>query len=166
MPADFFLCTVSAGGWPPLFVSASGLHLLGISPRNPRHPPAGVLPWPRSGWHSRLAADLPRFLAGRPVDWNYVPLNRPLVSPFTWAVLSELRRIPRGSTLSYGDIAVRLRRRNLKASPRSVGGACARNPWPLVVPCHRVLAKNGVGGFGWGVKYKKKLLALEGAPIP
>lgn len=64
-------------------------------------------------------------------------------TPFQRRVWEALRRIPPGSTCSYGELA-----RALESSPRAVGGACRRNPVPIVVPCHRVIAAaGGAGGF-------------------
>ena len=63
-------------------------------------------------------------------------------TPFQRRVWQSLRRIPSGGTRSYGDLA-----RELGSSARAVGGACRRNPIPIVVPCHRVVAAGGIGGF-------------------
>ena len=68
-------------------------------------------------------------------------------------------RIPYGKTISYGELARRVGRPN---GPRAVGQANGRNPIPIIVPCHRVLASNGIGGYGGGLKVKRALLALEG----
>ena len=70
-----------------------------------------------------------------------------------------LQTIPYGQTLSYSEVA---RKAGKPRAVRAVGSACGANPLPLVVPCHRVLAKNGsLGGFGWGLPMKRWLLALE-----
>jgi len=69
-------------------------------------------------------------------------------------------KIPYGQTLSYGELACKL-----KSSPRSVGGACGKNPIPIIIPCHRVLkANNKIGGFspGFSISTKASLLQLEG----
>lgn len=79
---------------------------------------------------------------------------------FQLAVWEQLRAIPWGQYLTYGDIA-----RNLGKSgaSRAVGNACGANPLLLIIPCHRVLARDGrLGGFSGGLDVKKKLLALEG----
>ena len=65
-------------------------------------------------------------------------------------------RIPYGTTATYGDIA-----RECGTSPRAVGMAMRRNPTPLVVPCHRVVAKDGLGGFTPDISIKQALLAME-----
>ncbi|MCA1792489.1 MAG: methylated-DNA--[protein]-cysteine S-methyltransferase [Desulfotignum sp.] len=78
---------------------------------------------------------------------------------FQGRVWQELAKIPYGTTISYGELALRIG--NPKAS-RAVGMANAKNPLPIVIPCHRVIGKNGkLTGFGGGLDVKKKLLALE-----
>ena len=80
---------------------------------------------------------------------------------FQWRVWQELRRIPRGSTRSYGEIARAVGR---PGAARAVGQACNRNPVALVIPCHRVVAGDGaLGGYRWGVERKRTLLRAEGA---
>ncbi len=81
-------------------------------------------------------------------------------TPFQDRVWSELKKIPYGKTCSYGDIATRIKR---KGAMRAVGTANGRNPLPIVVPCHRVIAANQkLGGYTGGTQIKKKLLAIEG----
>ena len=81
-------------------------------------------------------------------------------SEFQKAVCDEMRRIPFGETVTYGDIA-----QKLNAPPQAVGQACGGNPIPIVIPCHRVLAANGLGGFSarGGIETKVALLRHEGA---
>ncbi len=83
-------------------------------------------------------------------------------TPFQQQVWRELTRIPFGETRSYGELAT-----NLNSSARAVAGACRRNPLPLLVPCHRVVAKHGLGGFmgkteGQALAIKRWLLQHEG----
>ena len=81
------------------------------------------------------------------------------VTPFQKKVLTALRRVPYGETISYGELAKKVR--NPKAS-RAVGQANARNPIPIVIPCHRVIGSNGkLTGFGGGIEVKQTLLDLE-----
>lgn len=81
------------------------------------------------------------------------------VTPFQEKVLTTLRRVPYGETISYGELAKNIG--NPKAS-RAVGQANARNPIPIVIPCHRVIGNNGeLTGFGGGVSVKQSLLDLE-----
>jgi O-6-methylguanine DNA methyltransferase len=82
---------------------------------------------------------------------------------FQRAVWKQLLKIPAGKTISYGELARRVK--NPKAA-RAVGTACGANPVPILVPCHRVLAgSGGLGGFGGGLKIKKALLKAEGVAV-
>lgn len=78
-------------------------------------------------------------------------------------VWAALRQIPYGETRSYSELAY-----TVGSGPRAIGRACGRNPIAIVVPCHRVLAKGGLGGYsgGQGLSTKRRLLALEGAALP
>ncbi|MCG6859767.1 MAG: methylated-DNA--[protein]-cysteine S-methyltransferase [Chromatiaceae bacterium] len=86
-------------------------------------------------------------------------------TPFQLRVWQALRKIPPGTTVSYGELA-----RKLGTSARAIGGACRANPCPIVVPCHRVVARNGLGGFagdssGRKLEAKRWLLCHEGAAL-
>lgn len=82
-------------------------------------------------------------------------------SPFAAAVLGEVIRIPRGCTLSYGEVAARA---GSPLAARAAGNILARNPFPIIIPCHRVIRGDGTtGGFGGGEKLKVRLLRAEGA---
>lgn len=110
----------------------------------------------------RQARDqLDAYLKGARRDFD-LPLA-PKGTAFQKAVWKSMRKIPYGKTQSYGEIA-----KKLKSGPRAVGGASARNPIPIIIPCHRVLgAHGGLGGYSarGGVKTKRRLLALEGASV-
>jgi methylated-DNA-[protein]-cysteine S-methyltransferase len=81
-------------------------------------------------------------------------------APFRRAVLETLRGVPRGETITYGRLAARAGK---PRAYRAAGTACARNPVPIVVPCHRVLpGTGGIGSYGGGPERKRALLALEG----
>ncbi|MGK3990483.1 methylated-DNA--[protein]-cysteine S-methyltransferase [Sorangium sp. So ce136] len=102
-------------------------------------------------------------LRGEASDLSVIALDMERVPPFHRRVYEVARTIPPGATLTYGDIAGRL---GAPGSARAVGQALGRNPFPIVVPCHRVLAAGGkVGGFSGsgGVTTKLRLLAIEGA---
>jgi methylated-DNA-[protein]-cysteine S-methyltransferase len=80
-------------------------------------------------------------------------------TPFQRAVWAEIARIPYGESVSYGELAARL---GVPRGARAVGAACAANPVPVLVPCHRVVGGNGsLRGFGAGVNVKSWLLDLE-----
>jgi methylated-DNA-[protein]-cysteine S-methyltransferase len=91
-----------------------------------------------------------------------VPLVLDGLSPFTRQVLTACRKIPFGQTISYLELAKKVQ---CPAGSRAVAGALAKNPLPLIIPCHRVICANGtLGGFSamGGVRLKKRLLKLEG----
>ena len=79
-------------------------------------------------------------------------------SLFTTRVYKEMAKIPYGKTLSYSELA---QKSGSKLAYRAVGTACGKNPLPLIIPCHRVTAVNGLGGFGGGLDTKRFLLNLE-----
>ena len=109
----------------------------------------------------RMAA----LLRGEASDLSTVALDMDGVPEFHRRVYEAARTIPPGKTLSYGDIA---RRVGVPGAARAVGQALGRNPFPIVVPCHRVLAAGGkIGGFSaqGGVETKRRMLAIEGAPL-
>ena len=110
-------------------------------------------------------AEIRELLAGKPVDLLDIPIDIARVPEFNARVYEIARAIPPGETLTYGEIAVKLGDRLLA---RDVGAALGKNPWPIVVPCHRVTAAGGkLGGFSarGGVNTKVKLLAIEGAKV-
>jgi methylated-DNA-[protein]-cysteine S-methyltransferase len=102
-------------------------------------------------------------LRGEPSDLTGVALDMAGVPPFHRRVYEAARGIPPGETLTYGELAARI---GAPGDAREVGQALARNPFTLVVPCHRVVAAGGkAGGFSapGGVATKRRLLAIEGA---
>jgi methylated-DNA-[protein]-cysteine S-methyltransferase len=104
-------------------------------------------------------------LSGQSADLSDVPLDLDAVEPFERRVYEVARSIPPGQTLTYGQIAARLGDPRLA---RDVGQALGRNPFPIVVPCHRVLAAGGkLGGFSapGGVATKQRLLDIEQANV-
>ena len=87
----------------------------------------------------------------------------PAGTAFERRVWAAMQAIPHGETRSYGELAL-----EVGSAPRAIGRACARNPIPIVIPCHRVLARGGIGGYsgGAGLATKQVLLALEAAAKP
>ncbi len=79
---------------------------------------------------------------------------------FQKRVWKEVRKIPYGRIITYGELA-----RKLNTSPRAVGMALAKNKLPIYIPCHRVVGKLSIGGFSSGVEWKRFLLELEGVIV-
>jgi methylated-DNA-[protein]-cysteine S-methyltransferase len=113
----------------------------------------------------RVAIDgMAAVLAGERRDLRDIPLDDDRVEPFRRQVYEATRAIPPGSTATYGEIA---RAIGIPDGARDVGAALSRNPFPIVVPCHRVIAANGaLTGFSaaGGLATKRRMLELEGAP--
>ncbi len=103
---------------------------------------------------------LDRYFAGQNIDAEALEMPLELHgTPFQLKVWKQLARIPYGQTVSYGDIAKRLRQ---PGAARAVGMANNRNPLPILIPCHRVVGANGkLVGYGGGLWRKKALLRLE-----
>ena len=112
-------------------------------------------------FNARSTAEaLESYLRGENVDLGIFQVNLRNRSAFERAVLQSVRAIPRGGTATYSGLAARLGK---PKAARAVGNALHHNPVPLFVPCHRVVAASGIGGFSWGVDIKRKLLLLEAA---
>jgi methylated-DNA-[protein]-cysteine S-methyltransferase len=99
---------------------------------------------------------LRRFLSGKARDLNPL-VSIAIADDSLYALIYRIvQGIPYGGTATYGDIA-----REIDTAPRVVGQAMRRNPTPLLIPCHRVVAKSGPGGFTPSIEIKKALQALE-----
>lgn len=140
-----------------LGIRATTAQLLGID-----YLPRGAAPLaPLNGMAEKACAAIECYLA----DPGYC-FDLPFEyhgTPFQCRVWREIREIPAGRVRSYSDIA-----RRLATAPRPVGGACGANRIPIVIPCHRVLAADGLGGFmharsGLPIEIKRWLLRHEGA---
>ncbi len=117
----------------------------------------------RAGWIAnerpfrKVVRQLQEYFAGGRRQFD-VPLE-PTGTPFQRAVWQELTLIPYGASTSYGEIA---RRIGHPLASRAVGRANGANPWPVIVPCHRVIGANrSLTGFGGGLAIKRRLLLLE-----
>lgn len=114
-------------------------------------------------WVERIIALLQGFLGGAGGDLNLVPLDFSGISPFESEVYRAARAIPAGRTVTYGELAQEV---GDARQARAVGQALGRNPWPIVIPCHRITAAAGrTGGFSaaGGRATKLRLLEIEGA---
>ena len=99
-------------------------------------------------------------MKGRKVDLCEVPLDMTQVPPFHQKVYAIVRKIPAGSTLSYGEVAAQV---GSPGASRAVGQAMGRNPFPIIMPCHRVLGSSvALTCYDCGLDRKKYLLKLEG----
>jgi methylated-DNA-[protein]-cysteine S-methyltransferase len=115
------------------------------------------------GGEAELAGRFASYFAGERCGFEDVELDLDGLAPFQRALVDALRSVPYSETVTYGELAA------LAGSPnaaRAAGTFCAGNRFPIVIPCHRVVAAGGIGGFGsLGVAYKKRLLELEQAAL-
>jgi len=134
----------------------AGLSLVGFSQGAMRRHPEPD--WEYDGApFADACAQLREYFAGTRKVFD-VPLTL-AGTEFQVRVLEELQRIPYGETVSYGDIAARIGR---PRAVRAVGAANGRNPIPIIIPCHRVVGRDGaLTGFGGGLDTKAALLRLE-----
>ncbi len=112
-------------------------------------------------WVQTAIQAMQAHLQGQPHDLRDVPLELASVGPFEQRVYAAARALDPGQTCTYGELA---RAIEDPSALRAVGQALGHNPWPLVVPCHRVLAAGGkLGGFSapGGADTKRRMLALE-----
>jgi methylated-DNA-[protein]-cysteine S-methyltransferase len=106
-----------------------------------------------------LGRRLRAFLGGEQDSFSDVELELDWCTPFQRAAVEAIRSIPYGETATYGEVAALAGYPN---AARAAGSVCASNRFPLVVPCHRVVAAGGLGSYGsLGVAYKRRLLELE-----
>jgi methylated-DNA-[protein]-cysteine S-methyltransferase len=111
----------------------------------------------------RLMERFGAFLAGAAVDFEDVRLDLDWATPFQMELAESLRAVPRGEVVSYGELAALAGR---PGAARVAGAFCAANRFAFVVPCHRVVAAHGIGGYGAaGLAVKRRLLALEGVVL-
>jgi methylated-DNA-[protein]-cysteine S-methyltransferase len=126
-------------------------------------------PWPEDealpSWVEGAVADIRRLLAGEPQDLKHIPVDWRATGEFERRVYAATQALAPGHTCTYGELA---RDINEPAGMRAVGHALGANPWPLVVPCHRVTAAGGkLGGFSapGGNETKRQLLVLEAGMV-
>ena len=110
----------------------------------------------REGVVGPIPEEIRRYCAGRSADLSSLESVATEGESTFAKIYRAVRAIPCGETATYGEIA-----RIVGTAPRVVGSAMARNPTPIVVPCHRVVAKTGLGGFSPDLEIKEALLAME-----
>lgn len=137
-----------------LWLTADDDYLLSVGWRRPRL--TGMTEAPYQPVLLKTIQQLNEYFAGDRERFD-LPLA-PRGSEFQIKAWRELQKIPYGETISYGEQAERLGDKNLM---RAVGAANGRNPLAIIIPCHRVVASNGIGGFGGGLEAKRILLDLE-----
>ena len=156
----YYTCIESPLG--PLLLVSDGRSLTGLYMEGQRHGPAIGPGWIRRDddpLFTEARRQLADYFAGALAKFD-LPVA-PSGTPFQRRVWEELRRIPYGATVSYGEIAARL---GNPGAARAVGLANARNPIGVVIPCHRVCGAGGsLHGYSGGIARKEALLALEAA---
>lgn len=111
----------------------------------------------------QLVRRLQQYFDGVRVDFTDAEIDADGWTPFQRDVLEALRHVQYGEVVSYSDLA---RLAGHPRAQRAVGTFCARNRFPLVVPCHRVVSSDGIGSYGsLGLDYKRRLLELEGVTL-
>lgn len=124
---------------------------------------AGAQPAEPPAWVRAIIAEIRALLDGADVDLSGVPVDLDAVPPFERTIYGLLRTVKRGETVTYGELAVRA---GQPGAARAVGMAMGRNPIPVIIPCHRVLAGSGRGGgfsAAGGIATKFRLLQIERA---
>ena len=147
-------------GFGRVFISWSGMSLASVSlsdfspaPFSPGFETGKV---PIEGY--KLVKNIILYFRGEPVSFELPDLRD--LSSFQRKVLETVWRIPYGTTFTYGEVAQVV---GIPGGARAVGMAVGRNPFPIVIPCHRVVASGGkLGGYGAGIAWKKALLGMEG----
>jgi len=149
-----------------LFVAASEAGLVRVSFQQPERTflqelrRAGIEPVRSSARTANVVHQLRAYFAGERRSFD-IRVDLSGISSFQRNVLMAAASVPAGQVVSYGEIA---RRIGQPGSSRAVGQALGRNPIPIVIPCHRVIAAGGrIGGYGGGLARKRRLLRLEGA---
>jgi methylated-DNA-[protein]-cysteine S-methyltransferase len=141
---------VDLDGIGPVTVSASKIGVCSLSFTRSTTPATTPL-------LSLALTQLTEYAAGKRTSFD-LPLDLSSCTPFTRSVLEGCRHIAWGRVLTYGQLAEAIGR---PTAARAVGGALGRNPVAIIVPCHRVVAGTGVGGFTGGLQHKQDLWQVE-----
>lgn len=126
-----------------------------------------IVLWPQASpveeAFGELKEQFARYFRGERVEFNF-PLDLRAGTIFQKRVWEAVKNIPWGQTRTYGEVAAMVGK---PGGARAVGQALARNPLPIIIPCHRIIGSDGsLKGFGGGVELKRKLLKLEGVVLP
>ena len=138
-----------------------GLVRLGFPSQSKREVRSDELSEKQERWLKLTRAALAQLFAGEKLR-DTPPHDESAGTDFQRAVWHSLRQIQAGQTRTYSQIAAAIGR---PRAVRAVGTACGANPIPLLIPCHRVVAANGLGGFSGGLAWKKRVLAAEAAAL-
>lgn len=145
-------------------IFSNGTALTGLYFEGQKHFPADTSEWIRDAspaLHTKTVDALSNYFVGC-TDSFKLPLE-PAGTLFQRRVWTELEAIPRGGTLAYSELAARL---GTPSATRAIGSAVGRNPLSILIPCHRVIGRNGdLRGYAGGLTRKAALLKLEGAPL-
>ena len=146
----------------PLVLAADGEALCGIWFDGQRHKPPMGEEWQRRcdlPILQRAARELGEYFAGERTEFEVA--LAPLGTPFQRAVWNAIASVPYGETIVYRELAARA---GQPRAIRAAGAATGRNPWSIVIPCHRIVGADGaLTGYAGGLERKRALLALEGA---
>ena len=162
-PPHFWVTDLPIVGSLQILYSPAGITRIHMPGRLPPGAVPASTPIPEA--YLSFAADLRTYFHGRHTQWD-VPLDLQGMDGFMRDTLELCRQIPYGQTRTYGDLAAMLNKQ--PAAARAVGMCMAANPIPIVIPCHRVVGKDGklhgYSGVG-GIQTKAALLQLEGARL-
>jgi len=133
------------------------------SHRNRAHPAGSFAGQSPAALERALVERIQSYFRGERVSFDDIPIDLDWCTPFQRAVADELRALPYGEVVTYGELAALAGYPNAQ---RAAGTFCAHNRVPLVIPCHRVVSAGGIGGYGsLGADFKRRLLALEGVVV-
>ena len=161
----------ASSGWRPAGLRADegprAAKTSTASPDGGARRPTRTLPYESPPLCAGFVSDLCRLivshLSGVPTSYEGIPIDLEWATPLQRDFAAAARMIPWGDVVSYGELAALAGR---PGAARAAGSFCAENRFSLIIPCHRVVAANGIGGYGSaGPELKRRLLALEGVRL-
>ena len=169
LPERFHATLKTPLGWVAILGTPRGVRHLTLPKSTPEEAldailaEEGSLGPERPDLLTEVMALLERYYRGEPVDFSRVDIDMEGRSSFYKKIWQTLRDLPRGETVTYGALAARA---GHPRAARAVGRAMAANPYPPIVPCHRVIGHGGrLTGFGGGLRLKAALLRMEGVKL-